>query len=102
MILCRDILTALELDLKIFVNIVIGDELLYEGFSATMVDASNWGFKPLTENIVKPEKSFINAYINECLESEGATSSNRRMHRIMDARYKNYELNKVMYEKCQH
>ena len=51
---------------------------------------------------VKPEESFINLYVDECLESEGAISVTLRMRRILDAKYKNADLNEVMAKKCQH
>ena len=54
MILGRVILTALGLHLKFSENIIIGGEGSYEGCSAPMVDLSNYYFKSLTENIVKP------------------------------------------------
>ena len=42
-----------------------------------MVDVSNYDFKRLTEKIVKPEESFINLYVDKCLESKGTISSTR-------------------------
>ena len=67
-----------------------------------MVDLSNCDFKPLSVKIVKPEESFINAYVNECLGSEGDISSTRIMRRILDAKHNKADLNKVMSNKCQH
>ena len=49
MILCRDLLTALGLDLKFFENLIIGSEGPYEGCSAHLADLSNYEFKSLTE-----------------------------------------------------
>ena len=60
MILGRDLLTALVLDLKFSENIIIGGEGPYEGYLSPMIDCSNCDFKSLTENIVKPEESLIN------------------------------------------
>ena len=67
-----------------------------------MVDVITYAFKLLTQKIVKPEENFINAYFNEYLKYEGSISSTRRMRRIMDAKYKNAYLNKVMAKQCQH
>ena len=63
MILGRDLLTALGLDIKVSENIFIIGEGPYEGCSAPMVDVINYDLKPLTAKIVKQEKSFINAYV---------------------------------------
>ena len=54
MILGRDLLTSLGLDLKFSENIIIGGEGSYEGCSELMVNLSNYYFKSLTENVVKP------------------------------------------------
>ena len=59
MILDRYPLTALGMNLKCSENIIIGGEGPHEGYSAPMVDLSNYDFKSLTKNIVKPEESFI-------------------------------------------
>ena len=54
MILGRDLLTKLELDLKFSKNIIIGGDGIYEGWLAPMVDVGNYDFKYLTDKIVKP------------------------------------------------
>ena len=54
MILGRHLLTALELDLKFFENVILGREGPYKGFSAPMVDASNHDFNIITAKTVKP------------------------------------------------
>ena len=51
-----------------------------------MVDVSRYDFKTLIDNKVKPEESFINAYVNEFLTSEGTKSSTRRIRIILDAK----------------
>ena len=67
-----------------------------------MVDISTYDFKPSKYNKVKPEEYFINVYIDICLESEGKIISTCRIRRILDAKYKDADLNKVMNEHCQH
>ena len=67
-----------------------------------MVDVSNYSFKYITDKTVKPEESFVNSYVEECLESESAINSTCRMCRMLDANYKKADLNKVMTEQCQH
>ena len=66
-----------------------------------MVEVRDHHFKLLTDKKVKPEESFINAYVDKCLEYEGTISSTRRIRRILDARYEKADLNKVVYEHCQ-
>ena len=48
MILGRDLITALGLDLKFSENIIIGGEGPYEGCLGPMVDLSNYDYKSLT------------------------------------------------------
>ena len=48
MILGRDLLTALGLDLNFSENIIIVSDKLYERSSATMVDLGNYDYKYLT------------------------------------------------------
>ena len=51
-----------------------------------MSDVRTYDFKTLIDNKVKPEEYFINAYVDECLKSEGIISPTRRIHRILDAK----------------
>ena len=86
MILVRYLIHELELDIKFSEKIIICGDVPYQGCSAPMVDLSNYKVKPLTEKIVKPKKSFINLYVNECLESESTISSTSRMRIILDTK----------------
>ena len=86
MILSRYLLTALGMDLDFSENLVIGDEGPYEGCLSNMAELSNYDFKYLTENTVKPEESFVHSYVDECLKAECSISSTCRMHRILDAK----------------
>ena len=52
-ILGRDIPNSLVLDLKLSKNIVIGNKGPYEVCLATMIDVSNYNFKPLREKYLK-------------------------------------------------
>ena len=67
-----------------------------------ILDVSTYDFKSLTDNKVKPEEYFINAYVNKFLKSEGIISSTHRIHRILDTKNKKGDLNRVMDEQCQH
>ena len=55
MIVGKDTLTSLGLDLNFSENITIGGEEPYYWCSAPIVDLSNYGFKFLMENMVKLE-----------------------------------------------
>ena len=63
-----------------------------------MLDVSKQDFKTLTENKVKPEEPFTNAYVDESLEFEGTISSTHRIRRVLDAKYEKSDLNQVMDE----
>ena len=102
MILGRDLFTALGLYLQFSENVIMGSDGTYEGWSTPMIDVSNYYFKPLIEKIVKLKESFINAYVNNFLESEGTMSSTRKMSILLDAKYQKVDLNKVMAEQCHH
>ena len=65
MILGRGLLTVMGPDLKFSENVIHGGERPYKGCSAPMVDVDNYEFNILTAKTVKPEESFINAYVNE-------------------------------------
>ena len=102
MILGRDLLTALVLDLKFPENLIIGGEGPYEGCLAPMSDLSRYRSKSLMYKIVKLEESFINLYVGKCLGYESSISSTHIMRIILDAKYEKAHLNKVMTEQFQH
>ena len=101
MILGRDLLNDLGLDLKFYERTIIVGGGPYEGWSAPMVDSGNSDFTSLTYKIVKREEYFTNLFIDKLLESDSAISSTRRIPRILDDKYENANLNKVMEKKCQ-
>ena len=86
MILGRDLLDALGLDINFSEKVTIGGEGPYEGCLATMVDASNYDFTCIIDKTVKPEESFINSYVDECLESDSVIISTRSICRILDTK----------------
>ena len=67
-----------------------------------MVDINNNNFNSITAKTVKPEESFIDLYVNEWFESKSAISATRRICRILDAKYKNADLNNGKTKQCQH
>ena len=54
-ILGRDLLTVLGLDLKFSENVIIVREVPYKGCSSPIVDVSNYDFKSIINKTVKPE-----------------------------------------------
>ena len=90
------------MDIKFYENIVLGGDGKFKGCSVPMVDVIAYDFKSLIANKVKPEESFINAYIDECLESVSTFNSTRIICRILDVKYKKADLNKVVDEQCQY
>ena len=87
MILGRDLLTSLGLDLNFYENVIIGGEGTYKGCSVPMVDIRNYNFKSITGKTVKPEESFINSYVKKFLESDSEIISTCRLRIILDAKY---------------
>ena len=102
MILGRYLIISLVLDIKFSDNVINGSIGPYEGCLLSIVDIGNYNFKSITDKIVKPEESFINSYVNECLESNSAISSTQIMHIIIDAKHTKSDLNKVMTNQCQY
>ena len=101
MILGRDLLTALGLDIRFSENIIIGGDGTYEGCSVPMVHLKNYEFKSLTDKIVKPEETFINMYVDECLEYKRHIPITGSTSIILDAKYEKADIDKVMTEQCQ-
>ena len=53
MILGRDLLTDLGIDIKFSNRVIVGSKGTYEGCSAPMFDVRNYDYAPLTDKIVK-------------------------------------------------
>ena len=86
-ILGKDLLIALGLDLKVSDNVTVGSKGPYEGSSALMVDVSNYKIVSISDKTVKPEESFIYPYVNKCLKYDSAISSTQQMRKLIDAKY---------------
>ena len=102
MILGRDLLAKLVLDLKFSENIIVGGKGSCEGCSAPIADIINCYFLCITDKTVKPEESFLDMYVDKCPVSDSAISSTLWVRRILDDNYENSNLNKVMDEQFQH
>ena len=79
-ILGIDQLTSLGMDVNFFDNFIIGSDITCEERSAPMVDVSNYNFKL--------EESFINSYVDKCLEYKSAITATQLVHIIIDCKYK--------------
>ena len=55
MILGKELIYALGLDIKFSYNVIIGGEGPYESFLSPMVDVRSYNFTPITDKTVKPE-----------------------------------------------
>ena len=101
MILGRDLLNALGLDLKFSDCVILGGYGPYKECFVPMVDVINYDFNIITAKTVKPEESFINSYADECFKSKSAITTTRRMRMTLDAKYETADLNNSMNEQCQ-
>ena len=52
-----------------------------------MVDLSNYSFKVLIQQMVKPEEYFINTYVKKYIESNSTICLTHRMRIILDTKY---------------
>ena len=67
-----------------------------------MVDLGRHVFKILNTGKITPDKLFANAYIGEVYKSEHAQSASKLLRLILDSKYKDTDLHKVMETRCQH
>ena len=67
-----------------------------------MVDLGTYEFKDLNTGKNTPEELFMNSHAEELHESEQVRTSTNQLHEILDAKYKNSDLNKVIKYQYQH
>ena len=67
-----------------------------------MFDLDTYEFKYLNTGKVTPEGSCMNKNSEEIHESEQVHNSTKQLCVILDAKYENAYLNKVMENQCQH
>ena len=77
MILGRDILRDLALNLKLSDHIIEADSVTFKGYTAPMVDLDTYEFKDLNPGRITPEELFMNAYSEEINESEQVRTSTK-------------------------
>ena len=67
-----------------------------------MVDFGTYEFKNLKTGEITLEKLFANYYTGEVYESENVHTDTKQLRVILDAKYENAYLHKVMETKCQY
>ena len=70
MILVRDVLTKLRLNLKLYQHFIESDDGPFNGSTAHMVDLGTYIFKYLNLGKITPEESFTNSYVEEVYETD--------------------------------
>ena len=68
MILGRDVLTELGLNIKLSEHVIKADDEPFNGYTPPMVDLVMYIFKYLNIGKIIPEESFTNAYVAEVYE----------------------------------
>ena len=96
MILGRDLLTELGLNIKFSKHIINSDDGPLIGDMAPMVDLAAYTFKYLNAGGIKPEELFTDAYAEEVYESAHVRSATKQLCVILYAKYKKSDLHKVM------
>ena len=62
MIICRDIITYLAIDIKLYNNTIVRGRGIYQGYMETMLKFNNYDFETLNGKLhPSPKESFINA-----------------------------------------
>ena len=77
MILGRDILTELLLNIKLFEHVIEADDGPFNGSTTPMVDLGTYIFKDLNIEKITPEESFTNDNGKEVYESENVCNATK-------------------------
>ena len=101
MILGRDILTELGLNLKLSEHAIKADDGTFKGYTTPMIDLVICVFKYLNTGKRTPKESFTNANTREVYESEHVHTTTKQLRVILDAKYEMEDLHKVMETQCQ-
>ena len=102
MILGRDLLTELVLNLKFYDRVIESDDRSFKGYTTPMVYLGMYEFKILNTGEITPEESFTNAYVDEVYDLEHVCTSTKLLRVILDAKYDKEDLRKFMETWCQH
>ena len=101
MVLGRDILKELVLNLKLSEHVIKADDGPLNGSTTSMVDLGTYIFTGLNTGKISPEGSFTNAYFVEVYESEHVCNSTKVLRVILDAKYEKAYLHQVMKSQVQ-
>ena len=75
----------------------------YQGLTTPPVNLEGYDFEPINRNIGKfLEELFLNAYVDECHESEPAHTTTNKLQTIIDTNYKKADLHKTINKHHQH
>ena len=87
MIIGRDLLTNLGIYLKVYKNSIDCGEGTYQGCTSPMINLDNYDSE-LVNRKMRPflYESFLNAYVNECHESETVFTATKRVQTIPNAK----------------
>ena len=69
MILGRDVLKELGLNMKFSLHVIEADDGHFKGYTTLMVDLGTYIFKDFNRGKIKPEESFTNACVEGVYES---------------------------------
>ena len=86
MILGRDLLIDLGLNLKWSDHVIEANDGNFKGSTAPMVDLSMYECKDLNIGNITPEESFINYYAKNIYELEQVHTSTKQLHVILDSK----------------
>ena len=87
MIIRRDILIALGLNLTLSDHAIESYYVTFKASTETTVDLGTYEFKDLNRGKITPEESFINSYIEYIYELEQVWIATKRLCVILYAKY---------------
>ena len=70
-------------------------------FTAPIIDLGTYEFKYLNTVKITPEEYFVNAYVDKVYEQYQVRTSTKQLPTILDAKYENSYLNKLMKNQFQ-
>ena len=101
MILGRDILIELILNLKFSEHVIKSGDGPFKGSTTPMVDLGTYRFKDLNPGKITPEEQLTNDYVKELYESEHLCTATKRFLVILYSNCEEAYLHKVMENQCQ-
>ena len=85
MILCKDLLIELRLNLKSFYHIIASYDGTFKGSLKTIIDLGMYEFNDLNTGNITTEEILLNIYSEEIHKSEKSHTSNKGLGVIIDA-----------------